>query len=278
MYKFFDIHSHLHFKGFDDDRDLVILEMQNRGIGSVTIGTDYEDSKKAILLAEKYENIYASVGFHPANGKEFFSAEGGLAFGWEYEKFLELAKHPKVVTIGECGIDYFYLDKNLLQRTKEDQHQMFREHVRLAVEVDKPLMLHIRPSKGMDAYIDVIEILKQKKEKYGDKVRGNFHFFVGDVAVTQKILDLGGFTVSFSGVITFAKEYEEVVRFMPIDMIHAETDSPYVSPIQNRGKRNSPLNVKHIVEKIAEIKGMDVEEVKEQLKKNAEREFGINFG
>ena len=123
--------------------------------------------------------------------------------------------------------------------------------------------------------MDLIDILKEKKEKYGDKLRGNFHFFVGDKHIAQEILDLETFTMSFPGVITFAKEYEEVVKFVPLDMMHAETDSPYVSPVPNRGKRNSPLNVKYIIEKIAEIKNLPVEEVKEQLRKNFKRDFSI---
>ena len=268
MIKYIDIHSHLPFKEFDSDRESVLEEMKEKGIATIAIGTDYEESKKAIEIAEKHADIFASVGIHPADNR---------AEKFEYEKFLKLAKHQKVVAIGECGIDYFYIDEKIKKEIKDSQQEMFREHVRLAVEVDKPLMLHIRPSKGMDAYDGAIEILKKKKEKYGEKVRGNFHFFVGDVATAKKVLDIG-FTVSFSGVITFAKEYEEVVRFVPLDKMHAETDSPYVAPAPERGKRNSPVYVTHIVEKIAEIKVLPVEEVREQLLKNAEKMFGIVLG
>jgi TatD DNase family protein len=258
---YIDTHSHLPFKDFDEDRDAIISEMKEKGTITITIGTDYEESKKAVALAEKHDNIYASVGLHPAdNADEVF----------DYDKYLELTKHPKVVAIGECGVDYFHKGKN-----KEEQINIFKEHIKLAVEVDKPLMLHVRPKENNDAYLDAIEILKEKKEKYGDKLRGNFHFFVGDKHIAQEILDLETFTMSFPGVITFAKEYEEVVKFVPLDMMHAETDSPYVSPVPNRGKRNSPLNVKYIIEKIAEIKNLPVEEVKEQLRKNFKRDFSI---
>ena len=143
--------------------------------------------------------------------------------------------------------------------------------------MNKPLMLHGRPSKGsMDAYEDMIEILHVAKRKHGERVKGNFHFFVGDIAIAQRVIDIG-FTVSFSGVITFAKEYEEVVRFVPLTMMHAETDSPYASPVPLRGKRNSPLNVTYIVQKIAEIKGIKEEDVADQLLKNAQSMFGLTF-
>ena len=126
----------------------------------------------------------------------------------------------------------------------------------------------------MDAYDDMIEMLKKAKRDHGEKVRGNFHFFVGDKKIAEKVLELG-MTMSFSGVITFAKEYEEVVRFVPIEMMHAETDSPYVAPTAFRGKRNQPLYVKEVIAKISEIKGIDGEVVREQLVKNAKRIFGI---
>lgn len=259
MYEYIDIHSHLHFKDFDNDRREVLDLMEKEGIATIAIGTDYEESNKAIKLAEENENIYATIGFHPAdNSIEVF----------DYEKYLELAKYHKVVAIGECGLDYFHHTKD-----KDEQVKLFKDHIRIALEVDKPLMLHVRPKEGMDAYNDAIEILREEKNK-NTNLTGNFHFFVGDLETTKKVLDLG-FTVSFSGVITFVKDYIDVVKFVPLEMMHAETDSPYVAPVPFRGKRNSPLYVKSIVEKIAEIKGLDIEEVKEQLIKNAKRDFDI---
>ena len=258
---YIDIHSHLHFKDFDNDRQEVLDLMNKEGVATIAIGTDYEESKKAIKLSEENENIYATIGFHPAdNSVEIF----------EYEKYLELARHKKVVAIGECGLDYFHHTKD-----KDEQVKLFKDHIKIATEVDKPLMLHVRPKEGMDAYNDAIEILKEEK-RINPNLRGNFHFFVGDLETTKKVLDLG-FTVSFSGVITFVKDYEEIVKFVPLEMIHAETDSPYVAPVPVRGKRNSPLYVKHIVEKIAEIKGIDIDDVKEKLIKNAKELFNFDF-
>lgn len=259
MYEYIDVHSHLHFKDFDIDRQEVLDLMNKEGVATIAIGTDYEESKKAINLAEENENIYATIGFHPAdNSIEVF----------DYEKYLELAKHKKVLAIGECGLDYFHHTKD-----KDEQVRLFKDHIRIACEVSKPLMLHVRPKDGMDAYNDAIEILKEEKNK-NPNLRGNFHFFVGDLETTRKVLELD-FTVSFSGVITFVKDYIDVVKFVPIEMMHAETDSPYVAPVPVRGKRNSPLNVKYVVEKIAEIKELDIEEVKVQLIKNAKEMFGF---
>ena len=273
MTKYIDIHSHLHDKAFDLDRERLIVELEKNDCITITVGTDYEESVKAVELAKESRAIFASVGMHPVDnrGEEFVR-----------ERYLPLAQEEKVVAIGECGIDYFRLQEDkeagfFVEESseKERQKKLFEAQVELAVEVNKPLMLHSRPSKGtMDAYEDMIEILRKAKHIHREKVRGNFHFFVGDTRMLEKVLALS-FTVSFSGVITFAKEYEEVVRMTPLDMIHAETDSPYVAPVLYRGKRNEPMFVKEIVAKIADIKGKSEEEIALALLQNAERVFGI---
>jgi TatD DNase family protein len=196
------------------------------------------------------------------------------------ERYEGLARDEKVVAIGECGLDYFRLTEDKEagffvseDDEKERQKKLFEAQIELAVAVNKPLMLHGRPRTGsMDAYDDMIGMLNAAKQKYGDKVRGNFHFFVGDSLTLEKVLALS-FTVSFSGVITFAKEYQDIVQKTPLEMMHAETDSPYVAPSLYRGKRNEPLYVGEVVKKIAEIKGMPEEEVSAQLIKNGERLF-----
>ncbi len=279
MLNYFDAHSHPHDKAFDADREALLLDMKEKGVGTIAIGTDQIESKKAVELALVNENIYASVGLHPAdNVTEVF----------DYEFYKTLALHKKVVAIGECGLDYFYI-QNFFERdqkekgivhTKEEeikrQKEIFKQHINLAVELNKPLMLHIRASKGStDAYDDAIEIFTEV-QKEGKEVRGNVHFFTGTLDVAKKFIALG-LTISFPGVITFAKEYDEIVRTLPLDMIHAETDSPYATPAPYRGKRNSPVYVEEVVKKIAELKGLTLEEVKEQLLKNAERVFGLTL-
>lgn len=263
--RYIDIHAHLHDKAFNSDRESVIAQMKEQGIGAITIGTDFEESQKAVVLAEKHENIWATVGFHPVDNKiEVFDAD-------TYE---ELARHPKVVAIGECGLDYYWPTKDgaLSAEEKERQKKNFQAHIELALKVDKPLMLHGRPSnKTMDAYEDMLAMLLP----YKGKVKGNAHFFAGDVRIAQGFLDIG-FTMSFPGVITFAKELEATVSFVPLESMHAETDSPYATPVPHRGKRNSPLHVSLIASKIAELKHVPLSQVEEQLIENCRKLFGID--
>ncbi len=267
MYNFIDVHSHIHDKSFDEDRDVVIYEMKERGFATITIGTDLVESKKAVEAAEKYDNVWATVGMHPVDNRDEV---------FDKEVYREMLMHPKVMSLGECGLDYFHIKEFEGNKDAEvdRQQRLFVEQIELAIECNKPLMLHGRPDQGMDAYEDMLYILKNAREKHGDKVRGNAHFFVGtsDIAKQFNALD---FTVSLSGVVTFAKMYEDMVRAVPLHMMHAETDSPYATPAPHRGKRNTPLYVEHIYEKIAEIKGLEKEEVRVQLVKNAERVFGL---
>ncbi len=170
--------------------------------------------------------------------------------------YRKLSEDSKVVGIGECGLDYH---EGVEQ---EKQKEIFIQHIKLANEVKKPLMLHIRNS-----YKDAIEILKNHA-----KVKGNVHFFAGTIEEAKKFLELG-FTLSFTGVITFAKQYKELVEYIPLDMIMSETDCPFVTPIPYRGKRNEPAHVIEVVKKIAEIKNLDINIVKTQLVENACRTF-----
>lgn len=201
--------------------------------------------------------------------------------------YKELAESEKVVAIGECGLDYHYVETFFERDAKEGkvtwskgeekerQKKVFEAQVELAVEVNKPLMLHGRPSKKtMDAYEDMLHILEASKKVHGTKLRGNAHFFVGDINIAERFVQLG-FTMSFSGVITFAKDYDDVVRYLPLTMIQAETDSPYATPAPFRGKRNSPMYVQEVVARIAVLRSQPLEEVRIQLLENARRIFGI---
>jgi TatD DNase family protein len=273
MPKFIDVHAHLHDKAYDEDRARVLLEMEQKEIFAITVGTDITESKKAVALAEEHPHLFATVGQHPVDKRdELFLTES----------YRDLLAHPKVLALGECGLDYFRLEEDKekgfivnLDDEVDRQRQLFETQIDLAVEFNKPLMLHGRPSKGtMDAYEDMIHMLASAKRKYGDRLRGNFHFFVGNVDIARQVLALE-FTMSFSGVVTFAKEFEEVLKFVPIDMMHAETDSPYAAPMPYRGKRNLPVYVEEIVKKIAETKGLSIEEVQAQLLANAQRVFGF---
>lgn len=264
-YAFFDIHSHLHDSQFDEDREKLLDDMKSYGVGTITVGTDIAESKKAIALAEKYDHVYATIGLHPNDNREE---------EFNDEVYEILATHAKVVAIGECGLDYFRLTEGV-EEEKKRQKDIFAKHIELAVKVNKPLMLHGRPSKGsMDAYEDMLDMLEEAKKVHGNKLRGNAHFFVGNIDIAQRFINIG-FTMSFPGVITFSKDYDDVVRFVPLTLIHAETDSPYAAPIPYRGKRNTPMYVQEIVAKIAVLREQPMEEVRAQLLENAKRVFEL---
>jgi len=277
--KYIDIHSHVNFKAFDLDRDEVIKRALENDTWMINVGTQLDTSKKAVEMANQYnEGVYAIIGLHPIHtgasyhdekelgegGKEFTSR--GEVFNKEF--YRELLKDTKVVGIGECGLDYYRCTPETIAKQKED----FISQIELANEFRKPLMLHIRNNpedKTNDAYKDALEILK----KYS-KVKGDVHFFAGSLEVAKAFTDFG-FTLSFTGVITFTGDYDEVVRNTPLDMIMSETDSPYVTPAPYRGKRNEPSYVREVVKKIAKVKNLGEEEVASALIANAKRVFGI---
>jgi len=260
--RFFDAHSHVHDKEFNADRKEVLSRMRKSGVSTITVGTHLESSKKAVALAEKEPDIWATVGLHPTDTDESFAEE-------EYRK---LALHQKVVAIGECGLDYFWEEE---EAGRKKQREKFAAQIELALFLGKPLMIHSRPSRGsMDAYSDVLSILTKDFSSERGKLRGNVHFFVGDEKIAKSFLDLG-FTLSFTGVITFARDYDEVIKDVPIESILSETDCPYVAPVPFRGKRNEPVYVTEVVKKLSEIKNLPMENVSENLFNNTKRVFAI---
>jgi TatD DNase family protein len=250
MPKYFDIHSHLNFSDYEKDFDEVINRLKETETHTIIIGTDHESSKKAVELADKYEEIYACIGVHPVDKQESF----------DVDKFESLVQNPKVVAIGECGLDFYHAKKDT---DYERQKKLFLAQIELALKYDKPLMIHAR-----DAYAELLEILEPLKLEHGAKLRGNIHFFAGNVEIAKKFFDIG-FTVSFTGVITFTHDYDEVIRQAPLNMIMSETDAPYVAPVPYRGKRNEPSYVSEVAKKIAEIRGEDPELVRDALVNNA---------
>jgi TatD DNase family protein len=279
--KYIDIHSHVNFKAFDEDRDEVIKRALDNNTWIINIGTQIDTSKKAVELANQYkEGVYAIIGLHPIhtdasfhdeeelgeNGKEFTSR--GENFTKEF--YRELLKDKKVVGIGECGLDYFHLDEESIEKQKK----AFIEQIELANEFDKPLMLHLRHGVNHtehNAYLDALKILETHS-----KVKGNTHFFAGNWAEAKAFLDFG-FTLSFTGVITFTHDYDEIIKNTPLEMIMSETDAPYVAPVPYRGKTNEPSYVSEVVKKIAEIKNLPEKEVAEAMVANAQRVFKIAF-
>ena len=262
--RYFDAHCHIQFDQYAHDADELITKMGNEGVAGIVVGVDYSSSKKALALAEKYEHLYASVGLHPNHaGDELF----------DEEVYRSLAKHSKVVAIGECGLDYFR-PAEVNEEVKQAQRELFKKHITLAAEVNKPLIIHARPSKGtQDAYQELISILKEAKIEYPN-LHGDIHFFVGGLSEAEALINLD-LTISFTAVITFARDYDEVIRAVPLASILSETDAPYVAPITRRGERNDPLSVKDVVSKIASIRSEDPETVRETLLATSQRMFDI---
>ncbi len=263
--RYFDAHCHVQFEQYDADRDELIEKMREQGVAGIVVGCDLESSKKAVELAEKHEHLYASVGLHPNHeGNEWYDAA----------PYRALAKSSRVVAVGECGLDY-YRPAVVDEETKRKQKNILNDQITLAAELDKPLIIHSRPNKNtMDAYHDLIEVLKIAKVEH-PKLRGDVHFFVGGIPEMRELITLG-FTVSFTAVITFARDYDEVIRAAPLDALLSETDAPYVPPTNRaRGSRNDPLAVVDVVAKIAEIRGEDLETVRIALATNAARLFGL---
>ena len=278
---FIDIHAHLNFAIFKDDVSEVVSRAREKNVAIINVGTKLATSRTAVALAHEHEHMYTIVGLHPIHtsasfhdtdeiGHETkpFTSQGEV---FDTDAFRELCADSHVVGIGECGLDYFRSDES----ARASQENAFRAQIELALECNLPVMLHVRPStQSMDAYEDTLTILKEYKKTHGDTLRGNVHFFAGTTDIAQEFLDLG-FDLSFTGVITFAREYADLVAYVPLDRMHAETDCPYVAPVPHRGDRNEPSYVTHVVHTIAEIKNMNEDDVATQLFANAQRLFRI---
>jgi TatD DNase family protein len=287
MSKYVDIHAHTNFKAFEEDRDVVISRALENDTWVINIGTQYDTSKKAVEMTNDYtEGVYACIGLHPIHtgasyhdmselgdeGQEFTSR--GEIF--DKEKYRELAKLGKVVGIGECGLDYYHLNEDSIEKQKT----AFIAQIELANELGLPLMLHVRnhsTDKTHNVYFDVYELIK-KYSTLGE-IKGVSHFFAGSVEDMKRFIEIGVF-VSFAGPITYKPkpeicDYIGVIKETPINMILTDTDSPYVAPVPHRGKRNEPVYIQEIVKKIAEIKGLNEDEVASQIILNAKRLFDI---
>ena len=262
--RYIDIHSHIQFPEYDADRDTVIARMVAADVATIAIGTDLSSSCAAVELASKHGNIYASIGLHPADE----ASENGERFAGEtLAAFEELVKHPKVVAIGECGLDYGRAgDRPQVERDR--QREDFNAQIDFAIKHDKPLMLHCR-----SAHSDVLDILEARK-KTAPQLRGNSHFFTESKEIAARYFAIG-FTVSFTGVLTFTHDYDEVLKSATLDMIMSETDSPFATPVPYRRTRNEPAYVVEVVKAMAAIRGEDEETVRVALIENAKRMFGI---
>jgi len=302
MPKYIDIHAHTNFKAFEDDRDAVIRRALDNDTHIINIGTQYDTSKKAVEMTNEYEGVYACIGLHPIHtGASYHDHEELGEDGQEFtsrgeifdkEKYRELSTLGKVVGIGECGLDYYHMDKESIEKQKA----AFITQIELANELNLPLMLHVRNNpastdanqggptdKTHNAYFDVYELIKKHSTRFAEvglpQIIGVSHFFAGSVEDMKRFVEIGVY-ISFAGPITYKPkpeicDYISVIKETPLNMILADTDSPYVAPLPHRGTKNEPLYVREIVKKIAEIKGLNEEEVAENIITNAKKIFKL---
>ena len=294
-----DIHSHLNLSPLSENKEAVLAKMRELGVGTITVGTGIATSRAAIKIAEENPDLcWATIGIHPchtcADGVHDEDPDNvHEIFEDHAEEFEALARHEKVVAIGETGLDYFHNDTPEMRTIQEG---VFRKHIELAIRVNKPLMLHVRASKGSDdAYYDALKILAeyvqpiQKHQDPNTKIqtggvsdssktglRANFHFFSGSTECMQAIV-AAGYTVSVDGPITFTDQYDEMIRACPIESLMVETDSPFAAPKPYRGKPCEPWMVVEVAQRIAEIKGIEKDAAAARLLENARLFFGIGI-
>jgi TatD DNase family protein len=296
-----DIHTHLYWESYDEDRDSVIARAHAAGVEKMfAIGCTVEESRQCVALADRYPDIFASVGIHPHFFNELVEKQFSIPnfqfsintefFNNEIQKLTEelrkLAGSAKVVAIGECGLDYFSHDplSVVSEEQKEVQRVGFLAQIALAQELALPLIVHCRPSRGtQDAYEDMLDILKNHSSLITHPVPSILHCYMGDTEVTKQFLTLSNVYFSFTGNITYPvkKAYvgtkddlTETVKLIPLERIFAETDCPFLAPQSKRGERNEPAAVVIVAKRIAEIHGKPLPIVTRALDKNCDRVFG----
>lgn len=251
----FDTHAHYDAEQFDTDREELLAKLPENGVGLVVNpGCDIPTSRKALELANRYDYIYAAIGYHPESCAPYQESELDL--------LRELAQNPKVVAIGEIGLDYYWEENP----PRELQQQVFRAQMELARELKLPVIVHDR-----EAHADSLTIIKEFPE-----VKGVFHCFSGSAEMAKELVKLG-WMISFTGVLTYknARKAVEAAEVVPIESIMIETDAPYMAPVPHRGKRCDSSLVVHTCEKLAEIKGIRIEDCARITMENGKRFFGI---
>jgi TatD DNase family protein len=268
--KLTDTHCHLDYNKFDSDREEVIQRANDAGLIRLLVpGLHHKSSKEAVRLAEKYPSVYVAVGFHPTDLEEFNPQT--------FEEVKELAKHPKVVAIGEIGIDYYWVKE---KDKREFQREVLKQQLDFAKEVNKPVVIHMREENDAwfgEASVDLLSILEEWQKSLSGSLAekpGVLHSFNGTLETAQKGLDLN-FYIGVSGPVTYknADKKREIIKQLPLDRILIETDSPFLSPVPVREKRNEPSYILHIADRIAEIHATSRDEIAKITTANAARLF-----
>lgn len=263
---FVDSHAHLEMEQFNPDRGVVLQRARDAGVETIVAigsGTGPGSLDCGIQLAEKYEFIYATIGIHPHEAK--------LANDADFDELAHLSKRPKVIAWGEIGLDYFY-DHS----PRDVQWQVFLHQLQMAAAAKLPVVIHCRPSEGSDnAWEDCLQLLHEQWSAHG--LGGILHCFTGTWAHAKRALDMG-FMISFAGNLTFpkAQQIRDAAREVPLDRMLIETDSPFLAPVPNRGKRNEPAFVKEVARQLGEMRGLSTEEAGIRTTQNFNRFFSLH--
>jgi len=276
-----DTHAHVNFNAFKDDADEVIRRSLAADTWMILVGSETKTSKRALEYANKYEKgVYAAVGLHPIHTHEQKAESEDYKFTtreeeFSYDVYEKLAQFKKVVAIGEVGLDYYHVDAaGDVRAIKQKQKQVFQEQLKLAHNLKLPVIIHCR-----QAHDDMLEILKAFKKDYKDSLPkdkdwGVMHCFSGDEELAWQYFNLG-LNISFTGLITFSAQWDNLIRRLPSGKFMVETDCPYMTPEPFRGRRNEPLFVKRVAERIAEIKTLSFDRIADISTENARRMFKI---
>lgn len=299
----YDIHTHLYWQSYDEDREAVLARAKAAGIEKmIVVGCTPDESRQAVELAHQYPALFASVGIHPhwfnelgIRNQESISQDeihnsvlvippaimGEMT--QNISDLREITNQPKVIAIGECGLDYFSHDSTqvISEEQRAFQREGFRQQIALAEKLALPLIIHTRPSNGsMDAYEDMLAIMKVKGSELLKACI--LHCYMGDTEITKKFLEIPNLYFSFAGNITYPvkkvfigskDDLGETVKLVPLERILAETDCPFLSPQAHRGERNEPAFVMEVARKVAEIKQQDIAEITKKIEENSQRIF-----
>jgi TatD DNase family protein len=261
-----DTHAHLYLDRFKEDLPAVIARAREQGVERIIMpAIDVPSIHEALALCDRYDGLYAMAALHPTHTQD--------ATDEDFEAVAALCDDPRVVAVGESGLDYYW------DRTYDAvQQDFFRRHIRLAIEKDLPLILHLRDKQNRDeCHRDIVRLLREERAASDapDQLRGIFHCFTGPAWLAEEAADLG-FLLGLGGVLTFKNSgLDTIIRDVPLDRLVLETDAPYLAPVPYRGKRNEPSYTRYVAEKLAEVKEVPVEEIERVTTANAERVFGL---
>jgi|SRR3989344_8571509 len=272
MSSIFDSHCHPQMEQYKEDREEMLKRAREAGVLMICVGTDLETSKQGVEFAHKYPNLWATIGLHPNDIPDDFDVMA----------YHNMLRNHKVVAVGEVGLDYYRTPE---PKKQKKQREVFEQFIDLATKNNKPIIVHARDAgKGSTGKVhsDILGIFGnwtrlpdgQELEIGNSALRGVAHSFTGNMDDAKKYLDLG-FYLGFNGILTFARQYDDVVKYIPLESILLETDAPFLSPKPYRGKRNEPAYVLEVAKKIAELKNESLEKVIEQTTKNCQKLFSL---